>query len=39
MFQMLTGSEFQATGPATTNNLSAKRVLVRCDRRLQISVI
>ena len=29
MFRMLTGSEFQAAGPATANELSAKRVLVR----------
>jgi len=32
---MLTGSEFQAAGPATANELSAiKRVLVRCTTKL-----
>jgi len=28
MFRVLTGSEFQAAGPAAANELSAKRVLV-----------
>ena len=34
MFRMLTGSEFQAAGPATANELSAKRVLVRRTTKL-----
>jgi len=29
MIRMKAGSEFQAAGPATANELSAKRVLVR----------
>jgi len=34
MFRMLTGSEFEAAGPATANELSAKRVLVRRTTKL-----
>jgi len=34
MFRMQTGSEFQAAGPVTANELSAKRVLVRRTTKL-----
>jgi len=34
MFRVQTGSEFQAAGPATANELSAKRVLVRRTTKL-----
>jgi len=34
MFRKLTGSEFQAAGPATASELSAKRVLVRRTMKL-----
>jgi len=34
MFQICTGSKFQAAGPATVKELSAKRVLVRCTTKL-----
>jgi len=34
MFLMWTGNEFQAAGPATVNELSANRVLVRRTTKL-----
>jgi len=34
MFRVLTGSEFQAAGPVTANELSAKRVLVHRTTKL-----
>jgi len=34
MFRICTGSEFEAAGPATVKELSAKRVLVRRTTKL-----